>query len=150
MAERKPTVDIIATVGKKIMFLKQEQPRRSLFSSLPAGKIEKNENPKTTVLRELLEETGYKPSKVIFFDEYFGDSKTYFHEYIYIAKNCKKVAEQKLDSGEKIQVKLVSFKAFLNLCREKRSAISKDLKFEMYEALVNKKEKKELRKKIFG
>ena len=35
--------------------------------------------------------------------------------YVFIAKNCQKVAEQKLDSGEKIKLITVEFEKFLDI-----------------------------------
>lgn len=150
MLERRSTVDIIATVGRKIMVLKQRQPMRPLFPSLPGGGIDKGERPIAAAKRELLEETGYVAERMSLFDEYFGNSKMYFHEYEYIARGCRKVALQKLDGGEKIKVAFVSFDEFLQLCRNPLFAVSVFLKFQMYEALLDPKKKEKLRKKIFG
>ena len=75
---RKPSVNIIATVDKKIMVLVQEQPTKPLFLSLPGGRNENRETVLKTAKRELLEETGYKASKIIIFKEFFGYSKIIF------------------------------------------------------------------------
>lgn len=148
--ERIPTVDILPLVGDKIIVIDQEQPGTDIYPSMVAGRIEKGEEILVAAERELLEETGHKASSFKIINEYLGSSKIYYHEYLVVAHNCQKVAEQSLDVGEKITMKLVDFDEFLNMCRDRRFAASLDLKFEMYEALLDKKKKEELRKKIFG
>jgi len=150
MVSRTPSTDVIAIVGDKIMILKQEQPTKPLFPSLPGGRVEKGDMPLETAKRELLEETGYESSKWGLLGEWFGVSKLYFHESVFIAKDCKKVAEQNLDSGEKIEVTFVDFDDFLQLCRNEQFTAPIGLKFLMYEALVDETKKRELRDKLFS
>lgn len=149
MLERQPTVDILPLVGDKIIVLKQEQPGRSVYPSLVGGRIEKGEEILKTAKRELLEETGYKSERFSVIDEYFGSSKMYYHEHLIVAENCKKTEEQNLDAGEKIEIQLVDFEEFLNLVRDGDFTAPLKLQFEMYEALLDKKKKENLRKKIF-
>jgi ADP-ribose pyrophosphatase len=57
---------------------------------LPAGVIEKGEDAETTVIREMQEETGYKPRKVGFLGGFHtapGFSNEYLH--LYLAMNLK-------------------------------------------------------------
>ena len=150
MIERQPTVDILPLVGDKIIVLDQEQPGRKPYPSMVAGRIEKGEEVLVAAERELLEETGYKASNFKIIDECLGSSKIYWHEYLIVAHDCQKVAKQSLDAGEKIKVKLVTFDEFLNMCRDRRFAAAQDLKFEMYEALLDEEKKKKLREKIFS
>lgn len=149
MVSRKPTVDIIATVDDKIIILMQKQPHRALYPSLPAGKININERPEIAAQRELLEETGYQFEKLCLLDEYFGGSKIYFHEYVYVARDCKQVAHQSLDAGEEIKVGFVSFEEFLQLVRNPFFAAPIPFKFAMYEALLDSDKKEALKQKIF-
>ncbi|NQV00184.1 MAG: NUDIX hydrolase [Parcubacteria group bacterium] len=147
--ERKPTVDMLPLVGDKIIVIDQEQPGTDLYPSMVAGRIEKGEEILVAAERELLEETGYRASSFKIINEYLGSSKIYYHEYLIVAHDCQKIAEQSLDAGEKIQMKLVNFDEFLNMCRDRKFAAAPALKFEMYEALLNEKKKEELRNKIF-
>ena len=59
--------------------------------------------------------------------------------------NPKKECEPKLDAGEKIQEKWVSFEEFLQLARNKNFAVPTHLKFLMYEALLDQNKFDELK-----
>lgn len=110
---RKPSVQVIAVVGDKLIILDEEQPALGKFTSVPGGVYEDDNAPEEAAERELLEETGYKPGKLVpWFTHDFAvdiDWKAYY----YIAKGCKKVQELKLDPGEKISVNLVTFEEFI-------------------------------------
>ncbi len=148
MIVRQPSTEIIATVDNRIIILMQEQPGRNAYPSLPGGRVEVGDTPLHTAQRELLEETGYKSSKWKLLDEFSGNQKFHFRESLFLAHNCKKIANQKLDAGEKIKVTLVSFDEFLQLCRNPRFVAAIPLKFMMYEALLDVKKKGELKRKL--
>lgn len=150
MLERAATASVIAMVGDKIIVLMQRQPMKPLYPSLPGGRINTGEKPIDAAARELLEETGYRASKFILFDVSSGLGKLYFPEYLYVAKGCKKIADQNLDGGEKIKVTLVDFNDFLQLCRNKDFTIAPPLRAAMYEALLEQNKRDALRKKIFS
>lgn len=93
------------TEEKKILLV--IQPRVSLPTidkiniELPAGYIEKGEDALASGIRELEEETGYSTDKLIIADEYYpslgasGEKITLF-----LALDCRKVSEVKLDPDE--------------------------------------------------
>lgn len=78
----------------------------------PAGYIEENEKEEASALRELEEETGYTTDNLIYLGKFgfyqdpgcSGGCNSY-----YLALNCRKVKEQKLDKDEFIKYILVDF-----------------------------------------
>lgn len=146
MIKRKSTVDIVCIVGNKFMVLLEEQPNSPAFFCLPGGRVEDGENSIATAKRELLEESGYEAGylKVLF--EWFGPSKMHFHESLILARNCKKIASQNPDSGEKISVKFINFEEFLALVRIPSFRAPIDLKLMMYEALIDDNKRKKLKR----
>ena len=112
MMARAPSTDVIAVVDNKIIVLMQEQPTKPLFPSLPGGRVESGSAPLETAKREMSEETGYEAKQWKLLGEWFGASKLYFHESVFIAKNCKKVAGQKLDAGEKIKITFMDYSCY--------------------------------------
>jgi 8-oxo-dGTP pyrophosphatase MutT (NUDIX family) len=71
--------------------------------------MEENESPENALRRELLEETGYEFEEVEFLCELYANPATAKNKtFCFIAKGGKRVAEQKLDKGEEIDIELVS------------------------------------------
>jgi ADP-ribose pyrophosphatase len=105
-------VAIIAiTEDKKIILV--EQYRKALERSIieiPAGKIEPNEAPEITALRELEEETGYTTNKLQYIQS-FATSPGFADEiiHLYLAENIVKVDDKAdLDEDEFVELMHVS------------------------------------------
>ena len=85
----------------RIGLIKQYRyPVKKQMIEIPAGKLDKNENPEKCAIRELEEEIGYKAGKLTFLANIhpaigFTDEKM----WIYLAENLVKT-EQSLDSDE--------------------------------------------------
>lgn len=75
---------------------------------LPAGYIEEKEKPIEAAKRELLEETGYESNNLIHLGAFYQDQgcSSAFNHY-FLALNCEKTSEQKLDESEIIKYFLV-------------------------------------------
>ena len=72
---------------------------------IPAGVLEENEDPLNAAKRELQEETGYRSEKWTCLGKTVESSaKLTNYMYIYLAEDCEKVSDQKLDYGEDIEV----------------------------------------------
>jgi len=114
---KRPDTALIIPVTKegKIIIAKQEQPGKSSFTGLVGGRLDEDEEPLEAAKRELLEETGYEAEDWLLFDAAQPVSKIDWAVYIFIAKGCKKVAEQNLDGAEKVEMLFVDFDEFLKL-----------------------------------
>ena len=115
MLKRPGTIQIIPTADEHIFLSYEEQPTKPRTYTLFGGRMEPDEEPLTTAKRELLEEAGLESQdwELIKTSEYSG--KIEWPMYLYVARDCKKVSEQKLDPGEKIEVKKVTFEEFINI-----------------------------------
>jgi len=105
---RPATIEIIATVGDKIIIEEQSQPRHKNFISLVSGRQEKGESALATAKRELLEETGYKADDWKCLGAFSIDGNRGFGKaHIYLARDLHKVAEPDPDDLEDAQIQIV-------------------------------------------
>ena len=95
----------------RVLFVKQYRyAYGETLYELPAGKLEKGEDPKLTALRELEEETGIRATDAqLLFVDYPSPGYTNEKIYIYEAKNGIKTA-QRLDEGEFLSVERIPLK----------------------------------------
>lgn len=107
-------------IKKANEFLVVVEPR--VFTSLkvavsfPAGYIEKNETREEAALRELKEETGFITNELIYLDSYYQDegvSAAYNHSFL--AMDCEKKYDQKLDQNEIIKYMTFNYDELLEL-----------------------------------
>jgi ADP-ribose pyrophosphatase len=79
---------VVVPIDGKGNVLLVDQYRRALGKNLleiPAGGIEKGESARVTVIREMQEETGFKPKKVVFLTGFYtspGFTNEYLHLYL--------------------------------------------------------------------
>ena len=111
----RPEAAIVAAFTEKmelIMINQYRYPVKSLDLELPAGYIEpKEKNIAQAAARELLEETGFKAGKLIRLQKSFASAGFLTNSvYFFIAFNCQKIQEQKLDKSEEIGVKITPWK----------------------------------------
>lgn len=114
--KRSDTVLVIpVTEDGKIIICNQEQPDREPFLSMIGGRIDDGEESLAAGKRELLEETGYVSDDWVLYEQVQPFTKMEWEIFTYVARGCRKVAEQNLDGGEKIELKFVSFEEFIAL-----------------------------------
>jgi len=116
MLKRPDTIQIITVVGDKVLVTREEQPGRPVRElGFLGGRSEEGEEPLVTAKRELLEESGLESDDWELWKVYDPFVKMDWKIYMFIARNCRKVSEPKLDAGEKIQMREVNFDEFIEL-----------------------------------
>lgn len=150
MLRRPDTVDVIAlTTDGKIIVIHEEKWSKPTFTTIPGGRVEVDEDLEAAARRELLEETGYKPSTI---EPWFAEqpfSKIDWNVYIYIARGCKKVANRRLDIGEKIQCTLTNLDQFIDLLSGVADVPPSLIKMAL-QARLNPQKMAALKRKILG
>lgn len=151
MLKRPHTVEVIATQGDKILLSHQSQPNKKDFFSLFGGRGDKDkpEEPLNTAKRELLEESGLASDEWELVKTYEPFHKIDWQIYLYVARNCRKVAEQKLDAGEQIEVVSRTFEEFVKDV-ESDKYWGNELTLDILRLKQNKDKMEEFKKKIFG
>jgi len=103
------------TKDGKIVLTIQEQPNMDEFISLVGGIVDVGEDVLAAAHRELLEETGSKTSDMELWYSVQPVTKVEWPIYVYVARNCEKIADLNLDAGEKIKLKYVTWEEFLEI-----------------------------------
>lgn len=147
--KRPDTVMIIPiTEDGEIIVALQEQPHKPPFIGTVGGRIDEGEEVLNAAKRELLEETGYEAKEWILFDAIQPVSKIEWAIYTFIAKGCKKIAEQNLDGAEKIELKFLSFGEFINIAVND-DKFGDEFKIKILEAKMDSKKMEELKRLMF-
>lgn len=116
MLKRADTVKVIAIKDDKIVVLDEEQPHHKPFLDIPGGRHDHEEESELEAAkRELLEETGMTFSSWKLLSVEQPHTKIDWLVYVFLATDFVGQTEQKLDAGEKINVKLFSLEEIKNL-----------------------------------
>lgn len=148
MLKRANTIEIIATRGDKILLAHQSQPNKPDFYSLFGGRGEIGEQPLVTAKRELLEEAGLQSVDWELIKVYEPMHKIDWKIYLFIARNCQKTSEQKLDGGEKIATVECSFDEFIKIV-ESNKYWGNELVLDVLRMKQDKKKLQVFKNKIF-
>ncbi len=100
----------------KVILVKQHRYPRGNVLEIPAGTLEKGENPKKCAFRELQEETGYKARKMTPLISYYpsvGYNKEIIH--CYLASGLSQPGDLDLDEDEIISVVKVPLKKLIKM-----------------------------------
>lgn len=118
--EGNSAVIVALTEDKEILLVRQFRPgKNTVVNDLPGGNIKSDQTPLEAVQAELLEETGYA-GDVQFVIEAWPDGYSTRRSFVFVATNCKKVAEPALDENEFIDVQTVSISQFRDHLRSGR------------------------------
>ncbi len=140
---------IPTTKDRKLILIEDEQPGRDAVLTFPGGRIERGEEADEAVVRELLEETGYKPAQVSLLKSRQPVSKVDWALYYFIGQRCEKVAEPELDAGERITVREITFDEFMDLADEPNFQAD-DLRNDMLRCRFDAAFRAQFEQKLFG
>lgn len=146
--KRVDTVQIIAIKDNKILLALQKQPLSPMRYSFLGGRANKNEKPLLAAKRELLEEAGMIASSWKLLKIYTPHEKIIWDIYLFLAKDCKTVANPKLDPGEKIKIIPLTFSQFIKLSSQEKFRFT-DFSNDILRMRLNKKKLNNF-KKLFS
>ena len=114
--EHRGAAAILAIDKGRILLVKQHRFPHGYVLEIPAGTLEKGEQPRKCAYRELKEETGYEAKKMVPLIKYYP-SIGYNTELIhcFVASGLKKSSKLKLDADEIISVVKIDFKNALRM-----------------------------------
>lgn len=134
---------------KRILLIWDEQPHREGYLTPACGKMEEGETPKMTAAREFREETGYEAEKLIPFYTHSPYNKLEFTIHCFIGKNARKIHDQALEAGEKIEPRFFTFDEFLALGQDE-SLRAPQLRIMLLEAQIDPQKKEDLYNRLYG
>jgi ADP-ribose pyrophosphatase len=125
--------------NNKIILVKQHRFPHGYVIEIPAGTLEKREDPKKCAFRELEEETGYRAGKMTPLITYYP-SIGYNTEAIhcFVASGLKKIADLNLDEDEILSVVKMDLKKVVHMIKSGKIQDSKTICAVMTYAAKNK------------
>ena len=103
---------------KNVILVKQHRYPHGYVLEIPAGTLEKGEEPLECAFREFQEETGYKAKKMTHLISFYP-SIGYNTEIIhcYVASGLKRIADLKLDADEILSVEKIGLKKVIKMIK---------------------------------
>ena len=113
---------------KKVILVKQHRYPHGYVLEIPAGTLEKGEEPVKCAFRELQEETGYSAKKMTPLITYYpsiGYNQEVIHSFV--ASGLKKISDLKLDEDEILSVEKMEMKKLLKMIKTGKIQDSKTI-----------------------
>ena len=114
--------------NNKVILVKQHRYPHGYVLEIPAGTLEKKEDPLKCAFRELEEETGYRAKKMtplITFYPSIGYNTEIIH--CYLASGLKKIADLKLDADEILSVEKIKLDKVIKMIKNGKIQDSKTI-----------------------
>lgn len=108
------------TDDDRVILVKQHRLGKNVVTyEVPAGMIDKDEDPMDAAKRELAEETGFVPGKVVLLKKISVNPAIQTNNcYFYLALNCRKEQNVNFDISEEIEVVIMDKKELFNSLNE--------------------------------
>ena len=122
--KRRDAVFVVAlTIDKQTLLVYQyKNGVKEVIWELPAGFIEDGEQPEGAAKRELLEETGFAGETPSLLGEFVPNPSTSNdRHFLFLVQKAEKIAEQKLDQTEEIEVKLFDLEKLVADIKKRQS-----------------------------
>jgi len=112
----------------KVILVKQHRFPHGYVLEIPAGTLEKKEEPIKCAFRELEEETGYRAKKMTPLITYYPSIGYNTEEiHCFVASGLKKIADLKLDEDEILSVVKIDLKKLLKMIKTGKIQDSKTI-----------------------
>jgi len=118
IVEHQPSVGIVPIVDSNFVLLVTQYRRAAgkTLLEIPAGKIEKGENPRQAASREMAEEIGYAGRLKPLMSWYLAPGYDTEFMQVFVATGLRNIKRGQLDDDEDIVVKKLSLKACIRKC----------------------------------
>lgn len=127
--------------NKVIVASEYYQGPEKVMQDLPGGFVDPGESPEEAMKREFLEETGYEAKNWKYLGVYHKDKYMNATWHAFLATDCVKTRDQKLETEEFIDVGLLSIDEFLDNAKNDKMT-DHGAVLMAYDDLVKMKEKK--------
>lgn len=110
---------VALTKENEVVLVKQYRHGiQDVFLEFPGGVVETEEEPLIGAERELIEETGYRASRFLQIGKIYPNPALQTNAlYCYLALDAERIAEQRLDAGEDIEVCLMPFDELVEMSK---------------------------------
>lgn len=117
MLKRPDSAVVIAVKDERIIVLKDKQPGKNEFITLPGGRVQHNEEPMQAAARELTEDTGLVFDKFHLVSVTQPNDKIEWFVYVYLATNYRESVTPQIDNGKQLSMAFMDYHEFYRLAR---------------------------------